>query len=357
MKKQLRVGVIGCGNISRQHIAAYQAINGTTIVSVSDAHAPAAEATARDTGADVADSVTQMIRRDRPDIVSVCTPPATHLDVCRPLLRTGIAIYCEKPMEVNPQRAAKLADAVKRSRIPFMIGFGHRFHAPIIELKKLIIADKLGRILLMRNVFGGYSSQKGNHRSDPTVSGGGTLIDNTSHSIDLFRHLVGNPTRVTAVAANLMQRLRIEDFAAVRLDKAGKAFGELISGYALPHCENTVDLHGTDGMAKVTYWDPRHPELEYQSGRGKWKTVDCSKHPPSRCESAIRHFIGCVRRRHQPDITARDGVAASRIVAGAYQSAKTGKTIDLRMLYRSQELLADSGLLLADSHDQRMITP
>ena len=330
MADRLRVGIVGCGGIARAHVGGYRSIPGVDIVSVHDVVAQAAEAMAKDTDARIAKSPQEMADVDDLDAVSICTPPALHLEHSKPFLEAHIPVLCEKPLEANAHAATRLAEAVRRSRTLFMTAFCHRFHPAIIELKKLIDGDVLGKPVLFRNIFGGYLPLKGNHRADPELSGGGVIIDNGSHAVDLFRHLVGEPTSVRAVTGDVMQKLAIEDFGMIVLDRRGKAFGEITSSYSLKVCGNWVEWYGTKGTAMVSYWNAGEPDLKYKvEGQPDWTAVDCTAHP-DRFTGEITHFIECVRTgKKKPAISVDDGYRASAIIQAAYESAAKGKKITL----------------------------
>jgi len=330
MKRTLRIGIVGCRDIARAHLAAYREAGEAEVVSVYDISTKAAARAAEAAGAQVAASLDEMARRHDLDAVSVCSPPAAHLDNCRPFLREGVAVLCEKPLEVNARRAARLADEARRSRSVFMVAFCHRFHPPIIELKRLIREGVLGRAVLFRNIFGGYLRLRGNHRADPAVSGGGCLIDHCCHSMDLFRFLVGDPTEVQAVAANVSQKVSIEDFGMIHLSRRGRAFGEITASYSLRVCRNWVEWYGTKGTALVSYGNPGVPDLQFRTDDGDWTPVDCSSHP-ARFVGEVRHFLDCVRRRRRPAITAADGLKANRIAAAVYASAARRRRVAVRL--------------------------
>jgi len=330
MADRLRVGIVGCGGIARAHVGAYRSIPEVDIVSVHDVVAAAAEGLARETDARIARSPQEMAAVDDLDAVSVCTPPALHFEHCQPFLQARIPVLCEKPLEANARAAARLAELARRSRTLFMTAFCHRFHPAIIELKKLIDSGALGKPVLFRNIFGGYLPLKGNHRANPALSGGGVIIDNGSHSVDLYRFLVGEPTSVQAVAGDVMQKLPIEDFGMIVLERRGKAFGEITSSYSLKGCGNWVEWYGTRGVAVVSYWNAGEPDLKYKvEGQTEWTPVDCSAHP-DRFAGEIGHFVGCVQAgQKKAAITANDGYRASVIIQAAYESAAKGKKIAL----------------------------
>ena len=327
MSKTLRIGLVGCGGVARAHVGGYRNVKDAQIVAVYDMSKDAAAKLASETGARAAESIEEMIERDRPDAVSVCSPPSAHFDNCRPLLRAGIAVLCEKPLEVDLPRARKLAAFVRKSKAVFMTAFCHRFHPAILELKQLLDDKILGHPLLFRNIFGGYTPLAGNHRVHPKLSGGGCLIDHCCHSVDLFRFLFGDPTHVQAVKGNLMQKMPIEDFGMIHLSKGGKVFGEITASYSLKVCGNFVELFGTKGSALVSYWNPGFPDLQYRTeGDKEWIRVDCSKHS-DRFTGEIRHFLACVRKGRKPAVNVEDGLAANRIVSAIYRSAARWKRV------------------------------
>ena len=324
MSEKLRVGIVGCGSIARAHRKGYEADGNINVVVVYDKATSAAEAFAAKCGSDVAQSTEEMMERHRLDAVSICSPPGAHLENCRPFLDAAIPILCEKPIERNAESADALATIVRKSGALFMPAFCHRFHPPVTELKKLIREGVLGEPLLFRNIFGGYINVAANHRADPKLSGGGPLIDHCCHSVDLFRFLVGDPSYVQAVAGNIMQDLRVEDFGMLHLSVGDRSFGEITGSYSLKGCGNFVEWYGTKGCAMVSYFSTDHPDLSYiVDGTDKRSEVDCSAHP-DRFVAEVGHFLGCVRERKTPSPAVEDGLKANQIVAAAYKSIRRG---------------------------------
>lgn len=329
MATKLRVGIAGCGKIASAHFAAYQKADEADVVAVYDHVTSAAERFAEQAGAHVTQSIEEMIEKHRLDAVSICTPPAVHMENCLPFLNAGIPVLCEKPLEVNAASAADLSAEVKKSGTLFMVAFCHRFHPAIIELKRLIEDGQLGNPLLFRNIFGGFVPLSGNHRTDPAISGGGCLIDHCCHSIDLFRFLAGDPTHVQAIAGNIMQELPVEDFGMIHLSVNGKSFGEITASYSLKVCGNFVEWYGSKGTAIVSYFDSGHPDLACKlEGESKWTSIDCSSYP-DRFSGEVEHFLQCIREKKTPFITAEDGLKANQIVAAVYESAGAGNRVKI----------------------------
>jgi predicted dehydrogenase len=322
---ELRIGLVGCGGIARAHVDAYRAAGGNRIVAVTDVVAAAAAKMADDTGARAAASIAEMIGQDRVDAVSVCTPPAVHLSNCRPFLRAAVAVLCEKPMEATEPAARALRDEAQKARVPFQIAYCHRFHGPILELRKLIARGVLGKPLLFRNIFAGWLDLAGNHRVNRRLSGGGVVIDNGSHATDLYRFLVGEPTHVQAVTGTAMQEYPIEDFALMTLEGPGRARGEITLSWSLKVSGNWVEWYGTKGTAYVSYWNEGAPDLCYQVEGGKRIVVAV---PDSdRFAGEVAAFLACVRSKRTPSPSAEDGYRAARVIAATYRAAKEGRRV------------------------------
>ncbi len=325
MKRRIRAGIVGCGGIARAHLAAYQADGAADVVAVHDAHAPAAEALAALCGASVAAHPSDLAANYALDVVSVCSPPTTHLAVSTPFIEARVAVLCEKPLEGNVASAAALAGLVRRHSATFMPAFCHRFHPAIIELKKLIESGVLGEPVLFRNIFGGYVPLAGNHRADPALSGGGALLDNGCHSIDLYRCLMGEPSDVQAISAHVLQDLPVEDFGMFHLMADGARLGQIISSYSLKGSASTLEWYGSAGCASVNYFSPNLPDLSYRvEGNSKEVVVDCSA-LPDRFTAEVSHFLECVRTGQPLALTVEDGLRANQIVAALYASARSGK--------------------------------
>lgn len=319
----VKIGIVGCGGIAKAHVNAYRAIGGNRIAWVYDVSAESAQRLAEEVGARVAPSVEWMAKEAGVDAVSVCAPPGAHVACCLPFIEAGVAVLCEKPLAATLEQAQHLAQAVRRAGSLFMTAFCYRFHPPIVKLKELIDSGVLGQPVFFQNTFSGYARIAGNHRADRNVSGGGSLIDNGAHSIDLLCHLVGEPTCVQAMLTNAVQQdLEVEDLSVMQA-RVGRALGQVISGYSTPACMNRLEWVGDRGAAVINFFDSSLPELVYRvAGGSGWTPVDCTG-LPNRITGEIGHYLDCVRTGEPPRVTVEDGLRVNRIVAQAYASASS----------------------------------
>jgi len=324
--RELQIGIVGCGGISRAHAQAYKSA-GARIVLVYDVNRTAADALAKEVGAQVADSLADMAGPKAVDAISICTPPAFHLEHCLPFVQARIPVLCEKPLEISVPRARRLAAAVKKHRSLFMTAYCHRFHPPVIEAKKLIASGALGRPLFFRNMFAGKFVLKGNHRADPKLSGGGCVADNAAHAVDIFRFLVGDVTAVQAQVANVAQKEKVEDFGLLFLKGKKGCLGEIACCYSTPVATNFVEVLCEKGTVTINYWIPGRPDIVYRREGDSADTVIEVSHAPDRFTAEIAQFLDCVRTGAKPTVTVADGLASAQVIAAAYASAKSGKLI------------------------------
>lgn len=321
---ELKIGIVGCGGISRFHTGPYRKA-GAQVALVYDVNRAAAETLAREVGAQVADSLEAMAKPGALDAVSVCTPPAFHLENCLPFVKARIPVLCEKPIEISVPRAKRLAAEVRKRRSLFMTAYCHRFHPPVIEAKKLIDGGALGKPLVFRNMFAGKFVLKRNHRANPKLSGGGCVADNAAHAVDIFRFLLGDVAAVQAQIANLAQQEAVEDFGVLFLRGKRGCVGQITCSYSTPHATNYVEVLCEKGSVTVSYWIPGRPDVAYRiEGEKEERTVDVSR-APDRFTAEVGHFLECARTGRQPVITAGDGLASARVIAAAYASAKSGR--------------------------------
>jgi len=322
----VRVGLIGCGGIAYAHTEAYSKIENVKLTAAFDTHRPAAESLAATFNGKAFDSI-EALADAGVDAVSICTPPGTHLRCVEPFLKRGIAVMCEKPLAATLADAEALSKIVRAGKAPFMIGFCHRYHGPIIELKKLIDQGTLGNALMMRVIFAGLGRFISNHRVNPALSGGGCLIDNGAHAIDLVRFLAGEPTQTQAMIGKTNPSLAVEDVCVMQLTCGNGALIQISSSYAMPAGQSTLEFYGSEGSARVPYGTHNLPDLSYRlRDHPEPIIVDCTAHP-DRFFAELSHFIECVRTGAQPAITADDGLQASRIVDAAYRSATISQAI------------------------------
>ncbi|MGC8783260.1 MAG: Gfo/Idh/MocA family protein [Armatimonadota bacterium] len=316
----LRVGLIGAGGIGRTHLASYKHVREAQIVAIVDIDEESARTAAQQVGAQAFRDVEQMLRHVELDAVDICTPPSAHLEAASLAIEHGLHVLCEKPLAHQPDAARQIVHAAEEKGVKLMTAFCHRFHPPIVALKRLIESGDLGEVVMFRNRFAGpFKGVEERWFSDKEVAGGGVLMDTSVHSIDLFRFLVGEVARVQAVTRQTNPAIgEVEDTAIALLSTADNRMGVVEASWVLAAGFNVVEVYGTEGAAMVHYWDGF--KSRYKTNRmDDWQPLEESG--PDRFVGEIQHFVDACLGRTELQVTGYDGLRAVEIVYEAYAAA------------------------------------
>lgn len=315
-----RVGVVGAGTIGMTHVRAWQA-SGITPVAIADLNEDALNRLAGEVGATPWRSAADMMASGEIDIASICTPPFAHEELVQLAIEANLAIVCEKPMAHTLESAERIERMVVGSGALLTVGFCHRFQ-PEVEVMRQMIADgAIGTPMMFRNRFAGLKADaETTWFSNPAMSGGGPMMDTSVHSVDLFRHLMGDAVRVSALTSTreteLGPALETEDTAAMLLQTADGTIGVIESSWRTPVPEWRVTIHGTGGALDLDY---PTLALRHCPKGGEWAPVAVPE--GDRFAREIAHFLEVWRGNAELRVTVKDGVAANRILDAAYRAA------------------------------------
>lgn len=316
---KLRIGVIGVGGIGDAHLRAYAAWPELCeIVAVADIDLAVAQTKASRYHATAFGDYRVMLEQCSPDAVSICTPPKLHLPIALDVAERGIACLCEKPPARTLAETEAIVAAFERSGAILQFAFCHRFHEPVRQVKELIGAGKLGKIVQIYNRFGfRFERAATSWFTDPEIAGGGVLIDTLVHSIDIFRMLAGEIERIDAVVSTTLP-ISVEDTASIQVVSRSGVIGSLNCSWVTPVSEAEIRVWGTEGEAIIDY--TTNGGARYRlTGDSEWTVLPAMA--PDRFVLQAAHFLNCVRYRQSPLVSGADGVAAMRAIEAAYRSA------------------------------------
>ena len=178
------------------------------------------------------------IDNERPELVIVCTPNRYSPDVCIYALEHGCHVFCEKPPGRDLADIQRIISVEKASPgLKLMFGFNHRHHPAILEAKSIVNAGRMGRIIWLRGVYGKSGGRGGEFerswRNDPAISGGGILLDQGIHMLDLFRFFCGDFQEVYGMLSTVYWNTAVEDNAFVLLRNAEGQIAQVHSSATL----------------------------------------------------------------------------------------------------------------------------
>jgi UDP-N-acetyl-2-amino-2-deoxyglucuronate dehydrogenase len=287
-RRPTRSAVVGCGDVSVVHLAALDAMPDVELVAVVDSDPARAEAAASRWGVPSFPDHRTMLEAARPDVVHVCTPHDQHVDVAADCLEAGIAVVVEKPLAhsmAEAERLASVAEAHPDTKIA--VCYQNRYNATAEALRALVDSGDLGRVAGASATVCWHRTpayyEAGPWRGRRVRSGGGVLINQAIHTLDLVQWLVGPVTRVSGHAGTyaLADVIDVEDTADLVLEHAGGARSVFFATTAnAVDAPVTVDLYAEHATAHlrndltITWADGRTETVAERTaggpGRGYW---------------------------------------------------------------------------------------
>lgn len=348
----LKVGIIGNGGIAAMHMHGYKQLGDRVeVVACCDIAEEKAKKFAAEHGIQhyYTDAET-MLKNEKLDMVSICTWNSAHAECTIAALRAGCNVLCEKPMAMNAAQALEMkAEAEKAGKL-LMVGFVRRHGADADKALSLISQGYLGDIYFAKASYLRRCGFPGGWFGDKSRSGGGPLIDLGVHVIDLTRYLMGNPKPVTVFGATFDKIgarshietagwksetaveepiFTVEDLvsAMVRFDNGAVLYVEASFNLNTKKGTTDIELMGDKAGLTLTPFE-LHTECDNSIADIKFETepyfdfyADFAKE--------IRHFADCVEGKVKCKATAEDGVELMRVLDAIYESAETGKSVDI----------------------------
>jgi predicted dehydrogenase len=342
--------IVGCGLIARFHARALAEIPGaalTALVSRSEANA---RAFAREHCPHAFCTSDLDAALPRPDVqaVIVTTPSGAHLEPAVAAAAAGKHVVVEKPLEISIQRCDQIIDACDRFGVQLCTIFPSRFGDANQILKAAVDAGRFGKLTLGETTCKWWRSQdyydQGGWKGTQALDGGGALMNQAIHNIDLLQWLMGPVSQVNAFTATLAhERIEVEDTAAACLRFANGALGVIQATTSVfPGLPKTIGIHGDRGTAVVEQddllkWEFAAEEPQDQEIRKRFAQKSGLSGGASD-PAAISHrghamqltdFMHAVQKGGKPLVDGREGRKAVAIIEAIYRSARMGTAIAL----------------------------
>jgi predicted dehydrogenase len=347
----LRFAVVGAGVIGTVHAHSLTALPGSAeLVSVVDIQADKAEALASKYGAqDFSSDLAATLARDDIEAVTVCTPSGLHAEVAVAALDAGKHVVIEKPIDVSLAAADRILAAEAKSGKTATVISQHRFDRSTQRVLKAIGDGALGRITSGIASHAWWRGQSyydsGEWRGTWALDGGGAIMNQTVHTINLLLTAVGTPVEVFAYTGCLAhERIEVEDTAVAVVKFASGALG-IIHGTtaAYPGLDARLSVYGTQGSAVISddelvFLHETHgaaAEIAMSDKTGENQVTPDDKLGPDDVGLGKAHtaqladFIHAVRTGGTPRVTTQDARTTLAVILGLYESAATGMPVRL----------------------------
>jgi predicted dehydrogenase len=320
VSRALRVGLIGAGGIAGAYADLFQHVKMAQVVGVVDVDAEKAHALASRVDAIPFGSHADLDQMDC-DAVIICTPPVTHVKIASYFLERAIPVLCEKPLAINTSSARRLLELAHRNGVVLTMAAKFRYVEDVIRAKSIVDSGILGDIILFENAFASRVAMAERWNADPEISGGGVLIDNGTHSVDIVRYFLGPITEVMAVEAKRVQRLPVEDTAQLFLRTAGDVPATVDLSWSInKELDSFINVYGSNGTIRVGWRDSKFRQATSTDwvvfGHG-YDKVECMRR-------AVENFCLAVRGEEQLLIKPDEAIASVEVIEAAYRSLGRG---------------------------------
>lgn len=319
MSNPVQFALVGAGGIAQSYAQAFEDHPDARLVAVADVRAEAAATIAGKSGVPSFGSY-QALLADGPkaEAVVICTPPNTHEDITTAFAQNGSHVLCEKPFTLTAAGARRMAEAARRAGVLLTMASKFRYVGDVTAAKELITSGAIGEVVLWENAFTGRVEMGDRWNSNPAVAGGGVLIDNGTHSVDLMRYFLGPLAEVHCVEGKRIQQLPVEDTVRVFVRSAAGVMGNVDLSWSInKELDWYLNIFGSAGVVQVGWKQSR-----IKRGAGPWETFGAGYQKTSAFRSQLANFARAIRDAEPLVITSEDAIASVDVIEAAYRSLR-----------------------------------
>jgi len=336
------IGIIGGGNISGTHARAAREIDGLEIAAVYGFNQDKLTLLGQQYGAQVYTDFDLFLEHRPMDLVAIGSPSGLHATQGIAAARRGLHVLVEKPIDINLQSADALIAECDKAGVKLGVFFQDRTAPDLSRLKQLIDGGTLGRPMLVNAQVKWYRSAEyyadSHWRGTFALDGGGALINQGVHTVDLLVWLMGDVARVQAKAVTALHQIEVEDTVVAALEFRNGAIGTLEAATSVyPGYPRRIELTGSEGTIvlegdHIAAADLRAPldDLrlmkagESQIRASSPVVADVSGH-----RRIMEDFLQAIQRNGRPLCDGQEGRRSLAVVAAIYESSRLGQAVDL----------------------------
>lgn len=350
MKRQFGFGIIGAGTISGIHAMAIDAIENAKLIGIYSINKNKADAFAAKHSCQAYSSLDEMLLNPEIDIVCICTPSGIHLDPALKSIAAGKHCLIEKPLEVTLEKCDKIIEAADKAGVKIGVVFPSRFYEASKQIKKALDGNRFGDLVL-GDAYVKWSRTEAYYNSSAwrgtwELDGGGALMNQGIHSVDLIQWYMGPVESVQSVSANIRHKgIEVEDTVVSTLKFVNGALGTIECSTAVfPGAFKRIEIMGTAGTAimeenSLIKWEFEKENDDDKTiiaamaggttshGGGVSNPADISF---AGHQSQIEDLMHAIETGDKPLIDGIDGRKSVEIVLAIYESARTERTIKLQ---------------------------
>jgi predicted dehydrogenase len=342
MPQKLGFGIIGIGNVSTIHAKCIQQIENCKLIAVCSRSEEKAKKAAQEFRVPYYINFVDLINRDDIDAISICTPSGMHLEPALAAAQAGKHVLVEKPIEITLDRADQIIHACQQATVKLAVIFQHRFETAVQQLRRAVQQGQLGKLILGDAYVKWHRTQEyydtGGWRGTLKGDGGGALINQSIHTIDLLQWIMGPVKTVSGKVGTFTHNIEGEDMGLALLIFESGAMGVIEGSTSIyPGFPERLEIHGEKGTivlegGKIKTWEIQGTKEKPGEIAAAEKTGGASDSMAISIEGHLaqyRDFIDAIHEDREPKVNGIEGRKALEIVLAIYQSSKEGRAVQL----------------------------
>lgn len=328
MSDSIRLGLVGTGAIAKAYGEALKTCSAAVLVAACDTRAQSVHDFCFQAGCSPYLSLEDMISHERLDGIVICTPPATHESIAIAAMEHGLHVLCEKPLTIDTDSAWRVVRAARRCGVLLTMASKFRFVDDVRRARELLSAGTVGDLVLIENAFTSRVDMSTRWNSDPTLSGGGVLIDNGTHAVDILRFFMGQLCDVQIFEGRRVQSVAVEDTVRLFVRNAAGAIGTSDLSWSInKELDHYLRIYGSDGAIVVGWKESKYKRSE-DAG---WTNFGNGYDKVSAFRKQIDNFAGAITGSERVELTAADAVASVEVIAAAYAALSANRWEQVQM--------------------------
>jgi len=341
--------ILGCGAVGAHHVTAIPQLRNARLVAVCDVREESARRFGERAGVPSYTRLSEMLEKQHDiEIVNVCTPSGAHMEPALEVIAAGKHCIVEKPLEITLDRCDRIIQAADEAGVQLCTIFPSRFGHAARVMKQAVDSERFGKLTFGDAYVRWWRTQEyydqGGWRGTWKLDGGGALINQSIHYVDLIQWYMGPAKAVMAITGCLAhQRIEVEDAGIAAIQWANGAFG-VIQGTtaAWPGFKRRIMISGDAGSAvleedAITLWEFRKKrahdrQLRERLAQGESMgsgAADPMAFSPENHRRQLEDFCRALDQGAPPLVEGREGRKAVEIILAIYKSAETGRRVEL----------------------------
>ena len=331
-EKKIKIGLIGAGGMGKRWAGVLAHHPDVDFKLIADVDSERVKAVAEPLGITYTGKIDEVIQNNEIQVVVIVVPHKFLADITSRVLKSGKNVIAEKPGARTVAELEPNVRLAKEKELCFMVGFNHRFHPSHQVAKKFVDEGKIGKPQFMRAVYGfggrpGYN-QEWRHNKD--MAGGGELIDQGVHIIDLARWFLGDVESSTGMNADLFWHSEVEDNAFLLLRTKDGKVASLHASWSEWKPTYRLELYGLEGYLRIEGLGRKYGGTERvfwarrtdQYGANPEEMIECDPNADNSLKDECSEFVSAIREGRAPKPSAEDGLAVLKIVEDIYSHEK-----------------------------------